>query len=167
MCRWLLIASLIGALPLLGACAPSAAPDAAADQRPAVARPIPGARPPPERVLQQASPDCPATPVEVFSGPAGTFFERDGRTVRVREPEGPWRAGQPRELVLLPTLYYTEPTLEMTAERLDRASSSLVFFGHLEGPGYQLAATLPESGCWRLTAHMGSDMGSVIVRVEP
>ena len=164
---WLRVPCALGLLAVLGACAPAPALEPSIGQRSAVARPIPGQRPPPDRVISQAGPDCPATPIEIYSGPTGVFFERDGGTVRFREPEGPWHAGQSRALVLLPTIYYTEPSLELVAEQLDRGRAAAVFFGQLEGPGYQLVATLPESGCWRLSARMGSDEGSVIVRVEP
>lgn len=167
MRAWLLLAILLAVLPRLVACAPVPATAAPGGQRAAVARPIPGQRPPPDRVIPEAGPDCPATPVEVYSGPSGVFFERDGGTVRVREPEGPWRAGQTRPLVLLPTIYYSEPSLELVAEQLDDGRSEAVFFGPLEGPGYQFTVTLPTRGCWRLSARMGADEGSVIVRVQP
>jgi hypothetical protein len=134
---------------------------------PSEARRIPAQRPTPEIVINQASSSCPATPLEMRTGPQGPYYERDGWTVRLREPSGPWRAGQPRLVVWLPAIYYTDPTFEVLAEPVDAEGSIQLFVASLEGAGYSLDLSLPRAGCWRLTARLAEDRGSVVVPVEP
>jgi hypothetical protein len=118
-------------------------------------------------LIDQSSPTCPATPLEVRSGPQGAYYERDGWTVRLREPPGSWRAAQPRAVVWLPTIYYSNPSFEILAEPLDASTSLQLFVARLEGAGYNADLILPTAGCWRLTARLAEDRGSVVIPVEP
>ena len=152
----------------LAACTEVAQPSPGLSSRPpSEARRIPAQRPTAEAIIDQANASCPATPLEMRTGPHGPYYERDGWTIRLREPSGPWRAGQTRSVVFLPTIYYTNPTFELLAERADASATVQLFVAQLDGAGYSVDLALPSPGCWRLTARLAEDRGSIVVPVEP
>jgi hypothetical protein len=152
----------------LAACSPAASSGSGPTGRlPSEAPRIPAQRPTAEQLIDQSSPTCPATPLEVRSGPQGSYYERDGWIIRLREPPGSWRAAQARSVLWLPTVYYSNPSFEILAEQLDASTSPHLFVARLEGPGYHSDLILPTAGCWRLTARLAEDRGSVVVAVEP
>lgn len=105
--------------------------------------------------------------------PASTDgIQRDGGAIAARMAT-PLVAGRETKVLWKPQNRYRAATLRITAERLDGPAAPAewsvnhVFLDRAEtiDGGYASAITVPTSGCWRLTAHLGNTLASVTVDV--